>query len=151
MDRPQSDPDEVDPAEAYDLLSESEDAVLIDVRTRQEWAGTGVPDVSETGCPLWTVEWITLPERTLNMAFLEELEGLSAGAFPARMFFICKSGVRSMAAAGVVCRAAAERGESVKCWNVAEGFEGNMHPSFAAGGQNGWRSRGLPCRQFAVS
>ena len=135
--------DEAAPDTAYGVLATSEDAVLIDVRTRAEWDHYGIPDLSATGRSLWLIEWVTGPGRAPTPAFFEELMAQSGGTLPGRMMFICKSGGRSWSAAHAVGALAEHLGQDVHCTNVAEGFDG--HP--AAGPQSGWKARGLPCRE----
>lgn len=47
------------PQQAWDLLLSDEDALLVDVRTRGEWAQIGVPDGAEIGDRVAFVEWTT--------------------------------------------------------------------------------------------
>jgi rhodanese-related sulfurtransferase len=139
--------DEVDPAEAYKALESDPDAVLIDVRTQAEWAFVGRPDLSASGRPLWPVEWMAYPDMARNPRFVSELTARMDGKLPTRMFFICRSGARSMAAAQSVAASMAEQGAAVHCTNVAEGFEGDLDQSGHRGRMNGWKLRGLPWRQ----
>ena len=132
--------DEVSPEDAYTALETMEDSVLIDVRTAAEWDQVGVPDISATGRKIWFVEWVSGPQRVPNPAFLEEVLGLAGDRLPGRMFFICRSGARSMAAANAVAAVADHMGQPVHCTNVAEGFEGQP----TGGGRSGWKARGLP-------
>lgn len=134
--------DEVLPSEAYDALKTTEGTALIDVRTQAEWDQVGVPDIAETGRPMWFAEWVTGPERAPNPQFLQQVMDQAGGALPERIFFICRSGARSAAAANAVAALAQHLGQSVHCTNVAEGFEGSP----AYGAQSGWRARGLPCK-----
>lgn len=143
--------DELDPVAAYRLLESRPDTVLVDVRTRAEWAFVGVPDLSATGRPLWLVEWVGFPQMARNPDFLDELaahiDAERHGDVPARLLFICRSGGRSMAAAESVAAALAERGVAAHCTNVAEGFEGDLDAEGHRGRRNGWKLRGLPWRQ----
>ena len=50
------------------------------------------------------------------------------------MFFICRSGVRSMRAAQAVSSALSAKGTPVDCINVAEGFEGDLDERGRRGG-----------------
>jgi rhodanese-related sulfurtransferase len=139
--------DEVDPAEACRLLESDPDTALIDVRTRAEWTFTGLPDLSELGRPVWPVEWVAFPSMARNPEFADELTARMEGKPPARLFFICRSGSRSMAAAQLVAAILAEQGIAAHCTNVAEGFEGDLDQDGHRGRVNGWKERGLPWRQ----
>ena len=135
--------DELSPTEAYAALVQASDAAMIDVRTTAEWAHHGLPDVSDTGKPLWPIEWVTYPTMQPNMAFLDQLDEHAGGALPARLFFICKVGARSMAAAQTVAAVCNSRNQTIHCTNVAEGFEGDV----GGGEYQGWKRSGLPwCR-----
>jgi rhodanese-related sulfurtransferase len=128
------------PAEAYELLEQDPDAVLVDVRTRAEWAYVGLPDLTGLGKDVVRVEWTRYPDGARNAAFLEELA--AAGVDRDRpVVFLCRSGVRSGAAAEEATRAGYAR-----AYNMIEGFEG---PLDADGhrGSRGWRAAGLPWRQ----
>lgn len=133
--------DEVTPQAAFETLAVAEGTALIDVRTSEEWQHVGVPDIAETGRPLWFIEWLGGSERVPNSEFLRQVMEKARGHLPERMFFICRSGVRSAAAAQAVAALATQLGQRVQCTNVAEGFEGAR----AWGEESGWRRRGLPC------
>lgn len=139
--------DELAPADAYRALETTEDAAMIDVRTRAEWAFTGVADTSATGAPLHMVEWVQFPDMAPNPDFLAQLTAQCGGTLPGRLLFICRSGARSMAAARLVSETAAARGQTVHCTNVAEGFEGDLDAEGHRGTVNGWKVHGLPWRQ----
>lgn len=139
--------DEVDPAEACRLLESDPDTALIDVRTRAEWAFIGLPDLSALGRQLWPVEWVAFPSMARNPEFVRELAARMDGKPPARLFFICRSGSRSMAAAQLVAATLAEQGVAAHCTNVGEGFEGDLDQDGHRGRVNGWKVRGLPWRQ----
>jgi rhodanese-related sulfurtransferase len=128
------------PGEAYELLAADPDAVLVDVRTRAEWAYVGLPDLGDLGKDVVRVEWTRYPDGAPNRAFLEELA--AAGVDPERpVVFLCRSGVRSVAAAEAATRAGYTR-----AFNVTEGFEGPLDAEGHRGGR-GWRAAGLPWRQ----
>lgn len=139
--------DEVDPAEAYRLIESDPDSSLIDVRTRAEWAFVGLPDLSALDRPVWPIEWVAFPNMARNPAFIDELTAQTGGKPPARLFFICRSGSRSMAAAQAVAATLAAQGVAAHCTNVAEGFEGDLDQDGHRGRTNGWKARGLPWRQ----
>ena len=139
--------DELNPVEACRILREQAGAVLIDVRTRAEWTFVGMPDPAGIGREVWPVEWAVFPSMTPNPDFLGELSAKMGGRVPGRLFFICRSGARSMAAARATGAALARQGIAAHCTNVAEGFEGDLDGDGHRGRINGWKFRGLPWRQ----
>ena len=130
----------VEPLEAYAALQADADAVLVDVRTSAEWSYVGLPDLSQIGKRVIPLEWQRFPDGSLNTGFVEQLReaGIAEGA---PIYFLCRSGVRSAAAAGVAT--AAGLGPA---YNVSDGFEGPLdhdgHRTVA-----GWKVAGLPWRQ----
>ncbi len=138
---------EVDPTEAWRILSSESNARLIDVRTRAEWGFVGVPDVAETGSQTLFVEWSSYPDMSVNPAFASDVEGALGSAPPGPLLFICRSGARSMQAARAVSAHYAMKGVIVDCLNVAEGFEGDVDALGHRGSHNGWKARGLAWRQ----
>jgi rhodanese-related sulfurtransferase len=119
------------PAEAYELLRQRPDAVLIDVRSRAEWDFVGrVPGAVE-------IEWKSYPGMLPNAQFLEQLgDRVPKDAIAV---FICRSGGRSHDTAMVAKRA----GYSA-CFNVLEGFEGDRDGASHRNTVGGWRAAGLP-------
>ena len=68
-----------------------------------------------------------------------------SGALPDKkvpLLFLCRSGVRSVAAA----KAMAAAGYST-CLNVLDGFEGPLDTTAKRGTTGGWKATGLPWRQ----
>lgn len=139
--------DEVDPAQAWELLAARPRSVLVDVRTRAEWTFVGLPDPGAIGRPLWLVEWVGFPEMVRNPDFFDELARHMGERPPERLFFICRSGSRSMAAARAVAEVFGRQGVMLHCTNVAEGFEGDLDEQGHRGTRSGWKARGLPWRQ----
>lgn len=135
--------DEVAPAEAFEALKDNPSAAMVDVRTRAEWTFTGLPDLSEIGKQVWPVEWVEFPHMSQNPQFAEQVLASAGGKMPERLFLICRSGQRSMAAAHHL----AALGAVHHCTNVAEGFEGGLDAEGHRGSVSGWKARGLPWRQ----
>lgn len=131
---------DVEPAEAYAALAADEDAVLVDVRTSAEWNYVGVPDLSGLGKRVMCLEWQRFPDGAVNGDFVEQLRdaGIPDGA---PIYFLCRSGVRSAAAA----RAATAAGLGPS-YNVSDGFEG-PHDEHGHRAVSGWKAAGLPWRQ----
>jgi rhodanese-related sulfurtransferase len=121
---------EVTPAEAW-ALHRAGAASLVDVRTEAEWTYVGrVDDV-----PL--VEWRAFGASVPNARFVEQLAAAAPRDVP--VMFLCRSGVRSHAAAKV----ATDAGWTVAI-NVLEGFEGELDDEGRRGSRGGWRKAGLP-------
>ena len=134
---------QVSPVEVWRDLETSRDAVLVDVRTKPEWQFVGVPDLSALGKNVVTLEWNRYPDMSIDQGFAEELFRIVGEDGPDRMYFICRSGQRSMAAAQCVASAARKAGRVVECINVSEGFEGDRNQNSRRGTVNGWKYRGL--------
>ena len=130
----------VSPSEAYAELQADPLAVLVDVRTTAEWNYVGLPDLAGVGKRVIALEWQHFPDGALNTSFVEQLRdaGVDEGT---PVYFLCRSGVRSAAAA----KAATAAGLG-PAYNVSDGFEGQLgqdgHRSVS-----GWKADGLPWRQ----
>lgn len=131
---------DLSPTDAYRRVADG-DAVLVDVRTAAEWQYVGTPDLTAVGRDLVRIEWLRFPGGTPNDGFLGELEAAGVGK-DTHVLFLCRSGVRSVAAA----EAATAAGWS-NCYNVLEGFEGNPDAAGHRGTSAGWKASGLPWRQ----
>jgi rhodanese-related sulfurtransferase len=115
---------DVDPAEAWASLASNERAVLVDVRTRAEWAFVGLPALAALGKQPITLEWQVFPTMTINPDFVAVLDEALTTAGLARdvpVYFLCRSGQRSRFAAAAMTAAGWSR-----CHNVSEGFEGGL-------------------------
>lgn len=108
-------------------------AVLVDVRTDAERAWVGqVPGAV-------AVAWKQWPGMAMNPQFDAQLQA----AVPAggKVVLLCRSGVRSVAAA----QRAAQLG--MEAYNILEGFEGDVDAQGQRGNTGGWRKQGLPWQQ----
>jgi rhodanese-related sulfurtransferase len=124
--------------EAWTIIADVPEAVLLDVRTMAEWAYVGRPDLSSVGKQARFVEWVRFPDGSPNPSFVAEA---AAGLDPDQpILLICRSGARSRAAA----QALASAGYS-GTHNISEGFEGELDP--AGQRRTGWKGAGLPWRQ----
>ncbi|MFC7594119.1 rhodanese-like domain-containing protein [Terrabacter sp. GCM10028922] len=128
---------DVTPEQAWTALRAEPGAVLVDVRTRAEWAYVGLPDLGEIGKEVVLVEWQTFPEGSVNERFTADLEAAGV-AKDAAVYFICRSGVRSISAAEAATREGWNRS-----YNVTEGFEG-PHDVDRHRTLSGWKVAGLP-------
>jgi rhodanese-related sulfurtransferase len=129
------------PAEAYELLGSDPEAVLVDVRTRAEWSYVGTPDLSALGRDLVLAEWVTFPEGAPNPDFVDTVSSATPRK-DAPVIFLCRSGVRSIAAANALTAAGFSN-----AYNVTEGFEGPTDEAGHRGSAAGWKARGLPWKQ----
>jgi len=102
--------DDVDVETAWKALQSQPRSQLVDVRTRAEWTYVGIPDLGPVGKRTVLVEWQTFPDQAVDPRFAERLAGeLKALGVKEddELFFICRSGSRSMAAAKAMAAAAA--------------------------------------------
>lgn len=130
----------VAPSEAFAALNDVAESMLIDVRTQAEWAYVGLPDLSGLGKQVLTLEWQRFPGGERNEQFVQDLE-VAGVPRDAPVYFLCRSGVRSVAAA----RAATAAGYG-SSYNITEGFEG-PHDRHGHRSVSGWKVAGLPWRQ----
>lgn len=128
---------DLNPIETWAALEADPRAVLVDVRTRAEWTYVGVPDLTALGREVVRIEWLSYPGGAVNRSFVDDL--VAAGVRRDQpVYFLCRSGVRSVAAAEVATAAGWTRAH-----NVLEGFEG-PHDSGHHRTVSGWKVAGLP-------
>jgi rhodanese-related sulfurtransferase len=122
------------PQETYELYQSAPGVKLVDVRSRAEldWVGK-LPDAT-------AIEWASYPGMTRNPHFITQLE--QQVDKEALVIFICRSGVRSHHAA-----IAATNAGYRDCYNMLEGFEGDMDTSKHRNTIGGWKAAGLPWEQ----
>ena len=123
---------DISPQQAFEWWQRGE-AVLVDIRSdaEREWVGF-VPGAL-------AVAWKQWPGMLMNSNFDPAL--LAAVSPDKKVLLLCRSGVRSIAAA----RRATELG--LKAYNILEDFEGNANEDGQRGHKGGWRYHGLPWRQ----
>jgi rhodanese-related sulfurtransferase len=137
--------DEVDVETTWKSLQSHPRSQLVDVRTRAEWTYVGIPDLTSVGKRTVLVEWQTFPDQAVDPRFAERLAGelKTLGVeLDDDLFFICRSGSRSLAAA----KAMAAMGYRA-CHNVVCGFEGPLDDGRHRGSVAGWKAAGLPRQQ----
>ena len=128
---------DVTPEQAWTALHDEPAAVLVDVRTRAEWSYVGLPDLDAIGKQPVLIEWQTYPAGAVNERFTEQLEAAGV-AKDAPVYFLCRSGARSVSAA----TAATQQGWS-RSHNILDGFEG-PHDDARHRTVAGWKVAGLP-------
>jgi rhodanese-related sulfurtransferase len=131
--------------EALDALAREPQATLIDVRTEPEWQFVGGADLSDLGKEVVYLSWQVYPAMQIQPDYAERLgaelrrRGLSQDA---PLYFLCRSGARSRAAAIEMTKAGWTRS-----YNVVDGFEGALDAERKRGRTGGWKAKGLPWRQ----
>ncbi|MBV9785311.1 MAG: rhodanese-like domain-containing protein [Acidisphaera sp.] len=131
----------VPPSQVWEALKTDPSAQLVDVRTDPEWNFVGIPDLAEAGKQAVLIPWQSYPAMQLNARFTDQLR--DAGFTPEhRIYFLCRSGARSLAAAQ-----AAQAAGFPHAYNVADGFEGPPDARGHRGTSAGWKAEGLPWRQ----
>ena len=135
--------DEVTPPEAWDILVNNPQAILLDVRSRAEFEYVGHPPGAIN------IPWKDAPDWQVDSGFVEKVRALLATRYPdtecreeLTVLMLCRSGARSRSA-GVALQ---EQGFA-RVYNVAEGFEGDRDKHNHRNTINGWRVHGLPWEQ----
>ncbi len=130
------------PEETWEALLSAPGAALVDVRTTAEWNYVGLPDLSATPAQLLRAEWQSYPSGAQNPSFVEEVDTALRATGAGRdtpIFFLCRSGARSAAAAAAMTAAGYTR-----CFNVAGGFEGMRDREGHRRTLEGWKAANLP-------
>ena len=133
---------DVSAKEAWDALRTASGAQLVDVRTKAEWNFVGLPDLSPLSRQALLVEWQRFPDGTQNPEFTAEAAAALERAGYVRgapLYFLCRSGARSRAAA--MAMTAAGFGP---CFNIRDGFEGGLDGDRHRGSAGGWKASDLP-------
>ena len=101
--------------DAFDFLSKKVDSHLIDSRSDVEWKTTGIPDLSSINKEVNLINW----GPVLDQTFFEQYKKFLLNSFNQKdsLFFICRSGSRSLMAAEF----AIELGFK-NSFNIYEGF-----------------------------
>lgn len=125
---------DISPQTAYEWMQRGHCA-LVDVRTdaEREWVGY-VPGA-------YAVAWKQWPGMKPNEQFEEELLAVCEKAGVKRVALLCRSGVRSVAAAVF----ASDYG--IEAYNILEGFEGDPDEHAHRSQKGGWKRAGLPWKQ----
>ena len=137
--------DDVPVKKVWEVLGADPKAVLIDVRTRAEWAYVGLPTLAEVGKDVLLVAWDdfasgeVIPDFAGRLAAVLDGKGVDKAA---PLYFICRSGARSRKAA-----IAATAAGHARCFNVELGFEGLLGPDRHRATAGSWKAEGLPWMQ----
>lgn len=136
---------DLDVTTVWKRLGDISDSLLIDVRTKDEWSFVGVPDLSTLGKVVIFEEWKQSPDMSINPLFSDNIAHAvqeKGGTKATQIYFICRSGVRSQAAAAALTDTGYEN-----CFNVTGGFEGPPDNAGHRGLITGWKAQKLPWSQ----
>jgi rhodanese-related sulfurtransferase len=137
---------QINPQDAWKILEEEKNSILVDVRTFEELNFAGFTDLSSISAKSIALPWRIYPRMELNSAFISELssfvtESFSTNPLNTNLLFLCKVGGRSFEAA----KAMSEIGYNT--YNITGGFEGDIDQFGHRGNINGWKAANLPWRQ----
>jgi rhodanese-related sulfurtransferase len=114
---------------AWDLLENDPNSLLIDVRTDVEWQSVGKPQLTREK-QLLLNSLKLYPLMNFNKDFVTVLERFAAGK--SKLFFLCRYGSRSFEASSLAIKNGFDN-----CYNIIDGFDGNEYGL-------GWRNSKLP-------
>jgi rhodanese-related sulfurtransferase len=123
------------PQQAWDLMQQNTDAVLVDVRTKVEHAFVGHPVGAVH------IAWKEAPDWQVNAQFVTDVKKCVPDR-NAPVLLLCRSGQRSLDAAKALEEAGYQR-----LINIIDGFEGSLDSLNHRGNLGGWRFNGLPWEQ----
>lgn len=130
------------PQQAYDLLQEKTNAVLIDVRCSMEYLFVGHAKGAVHVAWIDEPDWVIDPHFAANVRKVM-LGGLGHGDHSsAPVVLICRSGKRSQEAGELLLQNGFK-----EVYNVLEGFEGELDQEHHRSTLGGWRFHGLPWEQ----
>ena len=130
--------------EAFDLLKEDKNAVLIDVRTNKEHLEVGIPDLRKIGKDIYKIKWRNSILPGSRRRFLNDFNKNLSHHGEGKYLFICRSGIRSNFAALTVEESFKSGNYNGMCFNIEDGFEGFEQPSVYPSNPTGWKNLGLP-------
>ena len=117
-----------------DFLNDNPNSVVLDVRTEEEWSSIGKPDAESLNSKTLFISLLLGPDRQKNENFVKDFIDKKVSKKD-NVLSICRSGVRSMAAAKLL-----QQQGYKNLINISDGFEGNP----ATG--EGWKKSNLPCK-----
>jgi len=127
--------------ECFKKLSIEVHSHLIDVRTKPEWIYIGVPDLSLINKKVIFISWQVYPEMEINKFFENQIIESNIKKDD-NLYFICRSGQRSHDAAKFL-----DSRSFANCFNVIDGFEGNLNHERQRASIDGWQFNKLPWKQ----
>ena len=109
--------------DAFNFLSKKTDSHLIDTRSDIEWKSTGIPDLTSINKRTYLINW----DPFIDQTFFEKYKKFLLTSFNQKdsLFFICRSGSRSLIAA----KFAIEYGFK-DCFNIYDGFHNEYNQNW---------------------
>jgi len=132
--------EQISPQNAFELLKNQKNSFLIDVRTNEELNFVGVVDASSFNNRMIFLAWQTLPNMQQNQNFMSDL--VSKVNKDSEVLFLCRTGGRSNQSAQFASSIGFK-----KCYNIINGFEGDLNSKNHRGLINGWKASNLPWEQ----
>jgi len=135
-------PTSISPQEAFKMLNEKPNSLLIDVRSSMEFLFVGHPKGAVH------IAWIDEPDWDINPHFATEIRKLVLGGVCAEdehtpaIILICRSGKRSFEAGQLLLNSGL-----CNVYNIDEGFEGELNDQHQRSTLGGWRYHNLPWEQ----
>ena len=126
----------VTPEEAFQLLQNNSQVLLVDVRTNAERDWVGRVNIAEEQHK--AVQWSLYPGGAPNPDFMTQLAAAVLDK-NTTILFLCRSGVRSRHGA----KLATENGYTA-CYDILQGFEGDKDHHGHRKTVGGWCSANLP-------
>lgn len=133
--------DNLTPTEAYDAVNNG--AYILDVRTDAEYIWVGHPKVDNVVNISYKIERKNV--FISNPSFLTDVDDIFGGAMDTHIITMCRSGVRSVAAAEAL-----EAAGYTNVSNMVDGFEGGGKDAYGYRTVNGWKNSGLPGHTSSV-
>lgn len=134
---------EISSQQAWEILEDDPQAVLLDVRTSMEYEYVGHP------LNAMHIPWMDAPDWNIDAGFVDKVRdallkrsGPDKNPESTAILAICRSGKRSRAAAEEL----ASHGFN-HLYNIEDGFEGDMDNNKHRNTVNGWRVADLPWEQ----
>lgn len=131
------------PKKTFELLTQNDKAVLIDVRSTMEYLFIGHPKDS------LHIPWIDEPDWNINPNFIDSVTKTvknscdkSESELEQPIILICRSGKRSIESGTYLVQAGFNN-----ISYVDDGFEGDLDENHIRGNIGGWRYHNLPWEQ----
>jgi rhodanese-related sulfurtransferase len=136
--------DNLTPVQAYDAVVSNGDYIL-DVRTDAEFIWVGHPNVPNVVNLPWQIE--KRGQLIPNPSFISDVKEIFGAAKDTHIITMCRSGVRSLAAASAL-----DSASFTNVSNMVKGFEGDVNTIEGLGYRtlNGWKNSGLPGHTTSV-